>query len=226
MLLLKTKPTNRKFYGKWLYKTSIHIDGCSILRSKTLDELIEFLNAEEPKGFTFSTHKKAWQNRDSLLDLCECFKQINKDEYSLRIESSWMDIYTNDKNFYEMISVRFETVLRHRFEPSEATIELLNSNQNYISVDKLPKGRYNYRVYLLPHKMAGDKEGKEKFLTWLKSQTPKVTCTPAIEKWFISTDWNWDRRYILVEDEATLLMLKLRNAEVVGRIYNFVISDK
>jgi len=55
---------------------------------------------------------------------------------------------------------------------------------------------------------------------------PRVTCTPAVEKWFLITDWNWDRRYILVEDDQTLLMMKLRNADVVGKIYNFVISDK
>ena len=74
--------------------------------------------------------------------------------------------------------------------------------------------------------MANDKEGKKKYIEWLKRQSPKITCTTAIEHWFIKTDWNWDRRYVLVEDESTLLMLKLRNAEVVGRIYKFVISDK
>jgi hypothetical protein len=74
--------------------------------------------------------------------------------------------------------------------------------------------------------MKGDKAGKQQYLEWVKRQTPRITCTPAIEKWFLTTDWNWDRRYVLVEDESTLLMLKLRNAEVMGRIYNFVVSDK
>jgi hypothetical protein len=74
--------------------------------------------------------------------------------------------------------------------------------------------------------MAGDKEGKQKYIAWLKTQEDRVTCTPAVEKWFMTTDWNWDRRYILVQDESTLLMLKLRNSEVVGRIYNYVVSDK
>jgi hypothetical protein len=31
---------------------------------------------------------------------------------------------------------------------------------------------------------------------------------------------------VLVEDEATVLMMKLRNAEVIGTVYKFVISDK
>lgn len=95
-----------------------------------------------------------------------------------------------------------------------------------MAVKKLPHNRYRYRVYLLPHKMAKDREGKQKYISWLKSLGERVTCTPAVEGWFMHTDWNWDRRYILVEDEHTLLMLKLRNSEVVGRIYNYVLSDK
>jgi hypothetical protein len=78
----------------------------------------------------------------------------------------------------------------------------------------------------MPHKMAKDREGKQKYLAWLKSQAPRITCTPAIERWFLTTDWNWDRRYVLVEDESTLLMMKLRGADVVGRVYNFIVCDK
>jgi hypothetical protein len=31
---------------------------------------------------------------------------------------------------------------------------------------------------------------------------------------------------VLVEDESTLLMMKLRGADVVGRVYNFIVCDK
>lgn len=226
MLSPKTKVTSRKFYGKWLYKASFDIQGCALLRTKTLDEITEFCLKPDPKNNSYSVWQRAWNNRDTINELCNLLKGYDKNIYSLRIESSILDVYTNDSEFYNAISLKFGDILRHRFEPSAANIDLLNSNQNYITVDKLPKGGYRYRVYLLPHKMKGDREGKQQYLDWLKRQDPKLTCTPAVEKWFLHTDWNWDRRYILVWDEATLLMLKLRNAEVVGRIYNFVIADK
>ncbi len=226
MLSQKTKPTTRKFYGKWLYKASFEISGCALLRIKSMDEVEQFCLGPDPEGYKQSTIQRAWNNRAVLSEFCSAIKPYDKSEYSLRIESSIIDVYTNNVDLYEQVSNKLPRNLRNRFEPSEATAELLNSNQNYISVDKLPKGRYNYRVYLMPHKMRGDKEGKQKYLEWLKKQEPRVTCSPAIEHWFINTDWNWDRRYILVEDESTLLMLKLRNAEVVGRIYNFIVSDK
>lgn len=227
MLSQKTKTTSRKFYGKWLYKTSIRLDGCSIFRSKSIEDIVSFCQGEEPYDkHTFSMQRKAYVNRDIILDLCRILESVDKDSYNLRIESAQMDIYTNDIPLYTDLSMKFIDLLIHRFEPNAANIDLLNSDKNYITVDKLPKGRYNYRVYLLPHKMKGDREAKQQYLDWVKRQEPRITCTAAVEKWFMHTDWNWDRRYVLVEDESTLLMLKLRSAEVVGRIYNFVISDK
>jgi hypothetical protein len=227
MSLQKIKLTNRKFYGKWLYKASFNLEGGALFRSKTLDEVEEFCLGPNPHDkHSYSIWVRAWNNRELINNVCTFLKSYSKDVYNLRIESSIFDVYTNDKEFYNLISLEFEETLRHKFEPSEANIDLLKSNQNYITVDRLPKGQYNYRVYLLPHKMKGDKEGKQKYLEWIKRQTPKITCTPSIEKWFLATDWNWDRRYVLVEDESTLLMLKLRNAEVMGRVYNFVVSDK
>lgn len=226
MLSQKTKQTTRKFYGKWLYKSSFRAEGCTVLRSKSLGEIITFCQGSDPRGHMYSQWQRAWNNREMIEKLCLFLSGWSNEDYSLRIESALLDVYTNDKSFYDDISSTFEEKLIHRFEPSEADIDLLNSNKNYIAVDKLPKGRYNYRVYLLPHKMRGDREGKQRWLDWVKNQSPKITCSDSVEKWFLNTDWNWDRRYVLVEDESTLLMLKLRNADVVGRIYNFIVSDK
>jgi acetylornithine deacetylase/succinyl-diaminopimelate desuccinylase-like protein len=227
MLSHKTKPTTKKFYGKWLYKASFQLEGCVLFRTKTLEEVNNFCLGPEPEThYWHATNIKAYANRETILDLSNFLGGYTKEDYNLRIESSFFDVYTNNPKFYNSVSNRFAGMLRHRFEPDAATAELLNENKNYISVKKLPKERYNYRVYLLPHKMAKDREGKQKFVNWLKAQSPRITCTPAIEKWFVTTDWNWDRRYVLVEDESMLLMMKLRNADVVGKIYNFVISDK
>jgi hypothetical protein len=227
MLSHKTKPTTKKFYGKWLYKASFQLEGCVLFRTKTLEEVNNFCLGPAPEThYWHATNTKAYANRETILDLSNFLGGYTKEDYNLRIESSFFDVYTNDSKFYNSVSNRFAGMLRHRFEPDAATAELLNENKNYISVKKLPKERYNYRVYLLPHKMAKDREGKQKYINWLKAQSPRITCTPAIEKWFVATDWNWDRRYVLVEDESMLLMMKLRNADVVGKIYNFVISDK
>lgn len=226
MLSAKTKLSNRKFYNKWLYKTTLEIEGCSIFRLKNIQEIKEFCYSPDHSEHRFSIWSKAYKNKNHILDICEFLESLDKNLYQTRVERNFIDFYTNEKSFYNNLSNKFQSVLKHRFEPSDATIEAISESTSSIAVKKLPKNRYQYRVYLLPHKLAGDKEAKIRYITWLKSQNERITCTKAIEKWFIETDWNWDRRYVLVEDERTLLMLKLRNAELIGRIYNFVITDK
>jgi hypothetical protein len=226
MTLQKTKLTNRKFYGKWLYKVSLTINGCAIFRQKTLEDVKSFCLGSHDGARLYSILSKAYNEKENILKLSNFLESYDRTLWTKRIENSRIDLYTNDVDFYNKLSINFQDVLVHRFEPNTDSIDQLNNSPSTVMVKKLPHNKYQYRAYLLPHKMAGDKEGKQKYIAWLKTQEGRITCTPAVERWFIKTDWNWDRRYILVEDESTLLMLKLRNSEVVGRIYNYVVSDK
>ena len=226
MLSQKTKLTNHKFYNKWLYKVTLKLPGVALFRLRSIEEIKKFCLTEKPPEHRYSVWQRAYTNRDMIYDICIFLENYEAKSFSKRLERDSIDFYSNDQNFYNDLSIKFQEILEHRFEPTESTLDLLNEFNNCIAVKKLPKNRYNFRVYLLPHKMANDLEGKKKYINWIKTQTPKITCTPAVENWFIKTEWNWDRRYVLVEDEATLLMLKLRNSEVVGKIYNFVITDK
>jgi hypothetical protein len=227
MIESKIKITNRKFYNKWLYKISLNVTGAGMFRVRTLDDIRAFcLGTEvEKMSSSHSLNTRAHGNRENILALAEFLLGQDSSLWSKRIETHQMDFYTNDKNFYDEISKKFEHILLHKFEPSEESKDLLDQPQTIVA-KKLPHNRYNFKVYLLPHKLKGDKEAKKKYVEWLKSQSPRITCTKAVESWFVKTDWNWDRRYVLVEDEKTLLMLKLRNSEAVGRIYNYVICDK
>ena len=227
MLQLKTKSTSRKFYNKWLYKISLQIEGCVIFRTQPLSNIKSWLShSDSDSGYHYENWRRAAVNKEIIISVCEFLSAHDEDMYATRVERNRLDVYTNDPEFYEKLSQHSQDYLVHRFEPNTNNLDVLNNSQNCITVNKLPKGKYRYRVYLLPHKMSNDREGKQKYLNWLNTQKPKVTCTPAVEKWFLATEWNWDRRYVLVEDESTLLMMKLRGAEVVGRIYNFVVCDK
>lgn len=226
MLSEKTKLTSRKFYNKWLYKVSVRQPGAAIFRYKDLNWVKEFCSQAENTERPYSVYFKAFQQKESIIELCNFLETYDASAWTKRIENNNIDFYTNDKNFYQGLSLKFAEAVIHRFEPSQDSIEILNNSTSAVSVKKLPHNRYHFKVYLLPHKMAKDREQKRKYVDWLKLQSPKITCTEAVEKWFILTDWNWDRRYVLVEDEHTLLMLKLKNSEVVGRVYNYVLSDK
>lgn len=208
-----------------MYKVSLKIKEAAIFRNYPLSYIIDYCITGNTDNRPYSLLTRAWYNKDQIQDLSELLIKYDSKLWTKRIERDIVDLYTNDVDFYETVSSKFESVLQHRFEPDTEVIDLLDQPQVIVAT-KLPHNRYNYKVYLLPHKLAGNKEAKTKYVDWLKSQCPRITCTSAVQKWFIKTDWNWDRRYVLVEDEHTLLLMKLRNSEVVGRVYKYHITDK
>ena len=225
LTLPKAKTTRRKFYNKWLYKVSLYINGAGMLRCHTLGEIQDFYLSERPVDRNWTTPGRAWDNRAQLLAVAEFLSDYDKTLWAQRIEHSCIDLYTNDIKFYSAVLKEFEQDVRQRSEPFENSIELLE-DQRVILSKKLPHDRYRYKVYLKPHLLASDPQAKKQYLNWIEGQDNRITLTNSVKDWFMRTEWNWDRRYVLVEDEQTLLMLKLRNSDVMGRVYNYVISDK
>lgn len=211
---MKPKKTRRKFYNKWLYKITLNVPGVSTTRIYDFKDINDGIFEGEESSWKVKAH----QNRKSISDLFTYLDTLN--DYFKRIERDHIDVYTNDKSVYDDLYNQFKNQTYHRFEPDEEVVQYLD--QKNIIVKKFPKNRYQYRVYLKPHNVK-DKTDKEKFLSWLRSQNPKISVSDAVQQWFINTDWNWDRRYILVEDEPTLLMLKLRGSDIVGSVYNYII---
>ena len=224
MKQFKAKQTTRKFYNKWCYKVSLEIKGAAVFRTVPLSEVERYCDKCGGNSYRHSIETKVFHNKEQIAELSKFLLNYDPSIWSKRIENSNIDFYTNDLKFYNDISNQYKDFVNLRFEP-DVNSNILDQPQVIVG-KKLPHNKYQFRVYLLPHKLAGDTEEKEKFINWMKTQNSKIRLTDTVIKWFMHTDWNWDRRYILVEDEPTLLMLKLRNSSVVGRIYNYVISDK
>lgn len=219
----KTKATTRKFYNKWVYKVSLSLRGAGVFRNVAPEDLESYCMTLKPSAYHMSLASMVLTNKKQLLEVADFLKAYSKDTWAKRIETNQLDIYTNDLSLYQSLSTSFDRAVIHKFEPTNLTD--LDAPQVIVG-KKLPHDQYRYRVYLLPHKMSKDKFEKRKYLNWIEGQGSKIRKSKAVDEWFMNTDWNWDRRYVLVEDESTLLMLKLRNAEVVGRVYNYVVSDK
>jgi hypothetical protein len=222
----KARVIKRKFYNKWLYKVSLLCPGVTLYRVKSYQECIDWLVDANNNIFPpSSTYSRALRNKDDLSALTSYLLSKDPVLYTKRLERNIIDLYTNDQELYNEISVNFENITINRYEPESSQLELLKSN-NYIIVKKYPYKKYRYKVFLLPHKLKNNREAKEKYLSWLDTQQDRVMISSAVKDWFIKTDWNWDRRYMYVEDEMTLLMIKMRSSEVLGRIYEYHIIDK
>jgi hypothetical protein len=221
--MLKANTTTRKFYNKWLYKVTLRIPGVAVLRQYKLEQ-IPFLNFTGQKHSSHSTMGRASLHKHELIALSVFLARWDSELWAKRIEHNGIDIYTNDKEMYNDLSVNFEEFVSSRSEPNEWDLNILE-NTGSIVVKKLPHDKYAYKAFLLPHKIK-DRQDKRDYVEWIGGQSDRILISNSVKEWFIKTDWNWDRRYVLIEDSQTLLMLKLRNPEAIGRVYDYVISDK
>jgi hypothetical protein len=202
---MKTQKIKKLFYGKWKYKVTVEVPDITKLRRYDTDTIKTGSKFPDLKEFVL------------FLDEQSC-------EYAKRIEGKFVDVYTNDRNFYDSTIAKYQNQIKHCFEPDENSENLFTGKRTVVA-RKLPHDRFQYKVYLQPHNIK-NKEDKRKFLDFLDNQGQKIKITETVKNWFIRTDWNWDRRYIYVQDEPTLLMLKMRSSEGIGSVYTYVICDK
>lgn len=202
---MKHKITKRKFYNKWDYKISLQGKEVSYLRYFPVQKLPDL---SEDQGL--------------VVKLYNFLSNLKADTYAKRIERNTLDLYVNDRDLYDSICKEFSDVVRFTFSPDPS---LLGQSGKIIMSNKLPYDRYRYKVYLKPHRLC-DSEERRQYLDWLESQIPRVSITENVKTWFHKTNWNWDRRYMYVEDDATLLILKMRCSDALGSIYTYKLIDK
>jgi hypothetical protein len=205
-----SKLTKRKFYNKWLYKITLTIHGIDYFRYSDLS----------------SVRPRSYRRADTfyLHELDDELSSVEKSQWGKRIECNNIDIYTNDRDLFLRLSKRFEDITVHRFEPVNEQ-QLLENGNVYI-VNQYPHGKYQYKVFLRPHKLCNEEDRKMQFLTWVDTQGDRIRISDSVRNWFIHMNWNWDRRYMHVEDEQTLLMLKMRESDALGKVYKYLLADK
>ena len=222
----KPKLTRRKFYNKWLYKVTLFCPGVALYRLLSYNDTIDFLvNPLTYAKTVFSSHNKALKNKDTFLEVTRFLSSLTAQDFAKRIEVNTIDLYVNDKSLFDNISTKFESIIVTRFAPTGNNLELLE-NSNFILTKNLPHKKYRYKVYLLPHRLKGDRDSKNRYINWLDTQGDKILISESVKKWFLNTDWYCDRRYMYVEDANTLLMLKMRDSQALGKVYEYLIVDK
>lgn len=197
---MKSVQTKRKFYNEWLYKLTVASNNASIFRRNTVETIQHDLR--------FSLESR---------ELASALEDIK--DYRLRIENRYIDIYLNDRDHVDRLMYLCGSTVKHICYPHP---NLLSENigAKQIIANRLPHGRYRFKVYLKPHTMKDQQEKKE-YLQWLESQKPRIHLSESTKEWFIKTQWNWDRRYMYVEDDQTLVLAKMRQSDALGSVYSY-----
>jgi hypothetical protein len=208
-----------------MYKATVSLKGCGIFRNHGFDDIKAFCSGKTTSLSYYDHGNSTKTNSELVLNIVDFLESNPSIAYGKRIQGNFIDFYTNDEKFYRDFLETFEPLIRHGVEPLPGHVDqILNSSDVFVT--KLPHGKYKFKVFLLPHRMKSNKDQKQQFIDWVTSQSPRILMSKAVKSWFIRTEWNWDRRYVLVEDEQTLFMMKLRSAEVVGKAHEYQLVDK
>lgn len=216
--------TTRLFYNKWLYKISLHLNGIGVMRYRDVSHLNCYFNHHIDNVHPNSMFNRAFANKEKITQIGLLLSNYKKGTFQKRIEGDLLDLYTNDTMLIKHVEMNFSNHIRGVWFPNPKNINQLQSEEKAIFVKQYPHKKYKYRVYLKPH--CGTYDKKNNFITWLAEQGDKTTLSKSITNWFLITDINWDRRYVLIEDESLLLLMRLHSPEFIGTIYKFVIKDK
>jgi hypothetical protein len=226
--MISVKFTKKKFYNKWEYKISLRLVGASVFRNHNYELVKQTMSDPDSnvKAIFFGRIIQQRQiNKEQLYAVADFLSKCTAGSFITRIESSAIDIYTNNRQLFDTASQEFMLFTWKRFAPDPNTQHLLQDNKKIIS-KKLAHGKYQYKVFLAPHKLANDLESKQRFVQFIRSQEDRIRMSTAVEHWFIKTKWNWDPRYVFADNQKTLLLLKLAGAEAVGSVYEYVVPDK
>lgn len=203
----KIKSTTCKFYNKWDLKVSFSHCELNVFRHLTLSEI---QNSEKSSEF--------------VKNLAAVLNQQLQGSYLKRVESKILDIYTNDQSLFDYFLDKFDEHIKNAYKIDECNKNLLDLPYTVVA-KHLPHKKYQFKVFLQPHKIK-NKDEKQRYLQWLDTQSPRIKISESVKSWFYNTQWNWDRRYVYVDDEKTLLLMKLRMPESIGTVYNYVLSGK
>ena len=221
---MKHRQTKKLFYSKWPYKVTYLIRGISVLRERTLAQLQAYISNPPDRVLRWkgSFHTDIQQNSKIIIDMAYFLDSLKKDSFQIRIEANIIDIYTNNRDILDKLLKFYPEQISNVFEPAPGTENLLGRKN--IIVNKLPDNRFKHKVFLSPHKNINGVD-KALIVKWIKEQS-NLHITDSTAQWFIATSWNWDRRYIMAEDEKALLMLKLRCGDLIGAVYDYQVVDK
>jgi hypothetical protein len=223
--VIQPKFIRKKFYNKWSYKLSLRLKGAGIFRYNDYAHVKALMISPTDTFKLYKLEQKALDNKEDVYKVADFLSKHPKESLALRIEGSTLDIYTNDSEIFELGSKEFALITWKRYQPDPQTAHLLTSERKIIG-KKLAHSKYQYKVYLTPHKLTVGDATRKNFVDFIHQNTDKVLMSSAVEDWFLRTHWNWDRRYIYVDNEQTLLMLKLKCSEALGSVYEYLIIDK
>ena len=214
---MQYKLTNKLFYGTYQYKIVLVCAGASLFRSSDLDAILENLQ-QIKKGFGDEDKYSFFKNRNVIrteADLAYALKLHHElsllTDFDLRIESPWVNVYTNSKAAVDTLSKIDESKVKYISRPPTDLPLAVNTII-------LPKINFDYRVTL-----GRTSQDCTAFVAWADTNS-KLKLTKACKTSLLKPR-SWGGSYFYITGDNNLLMAKMHLGGCISKIER-IIKDK
>lgn len=208
---MKTFETNKLFYGQYLYRLEIRNGLATFFREKNLPvarSALDTLHSQHDNGKPLQLFRGLRELHVPDIDFFDAIKLysifLKKDEYKLRVQANYLNIYANDISWLDNIIKQITTDrVLSLYKPNPKYKDLLTSNTIVIDHDI----GYEYKVTF------GTKYGEPAFAKWA-SANPKLIRIgdTALNEVFNSGYVNG--MYFYARDEKTLQLCSLMTTNI------------
>ena len=175
---MKYKKASKLFFDKYALKVSINTTLAGTFRDYSHRYLDNMVNHYESK-FKSPTVKKvghhSWTSHNVSRQDFETFKAVHKllkkhknDEFSLRIESSTINVYTNDDKLLQALIDDCKASIDTVFKPSSDKVRAYLVN-NKFKIIANSKPEYKFKITVNPLR-----NDVESFTTWAEQLSSKI----------------------------------------------------
>jgi hypothetical protein len=202
------KDTVTLFLTKYKYKIVIVSPLASLFRKKDLESVATTLNFSTIKDFNKSFLRiKSDDDIKYAAKICNILRK--SEDFSCRVESPFLNVYTNDSSLIEELSNVDSTKIKFIHLPNKNNPELF---QGSIIVKKIDFG---YKV-----SMGTCRKNYSNFIAW-SQQSNKIKLTQRCIR-DLSKDRSWGGSYFYVKDDKTLTMVKVFLGSDISKIDNVI----
>lgn len=205
--------THKLFYGKYPYKVTTHIQGCSLFRYHTIDQVISM-------GIQKHISVRERCSPADLLEYSRSLKSLETIDYKTRIEGSTLSVFLKDKTDYDLAVKTLKKYISNVTEPEDdVVLQTIAGNKKIVVCKDLPYGKYTHKITFrqMPQNV------RTNIYEWIKKYTADdIGLRGQTESYLAGNkQWCFDP-FIYVADGKMLMMLGLAADGYIRKTEEFI----
>lgn len=210
---MQVKITKKLFHDRYSYKVVIICQGAQTLRDRNFNKALTLLKSTDFSNNIKATgrlpkdiHVRHEDEADYLIRLLE--QLINMTDYELRIETPWVNIYTNNLDDIDTLIKLDPDNIKYICQPPANTT--LSSGKVIMS-----KVDYEFKVTL-----GKTTQSYEAFLEWADSNKNVKVSKGCIKE--LSSPKSWGGKYFYITGKNNLLMAKMHLGGCIAKVESVI----